>query len=273
MKVFISIDMEGATGLADWSQVDNACPDYALGRAMQRHDLEAVLAGLPEDAQILVCDAHETTLNLDVRGLSRNVRLISGGNRPLQMVEGANGCDLAFFVCYHAMAGTEKAVMDHTLSVDAVFSLKLNGHLVGETGFNAAVCGAVDVPLALVTGDATLAWEVESFFGDGTVTCVVKEGRGRTCGELLPPEITSERLTAASAEAVKRFRAGRSPVLKLQAPFEAELTLTSTGRCDAAALTPGAERTGGRTLVFRGDDLLQVTRAVKAAIHAADGSR
>jgi D-amino peptidase len=240
---------------------------------MQRHDLDAVLAGLPEDAEVVVCDAHETTLNLDVRGFSRNVRLISGGDRPLQMVEGADGCDLAFFVCYHPMAGTEKAVMDHTLSVDAVFSVRLNGHLVGETGFNAAVCGAVDVPLALVTGDATLAWEVESFFGDGTVTCVVKEGRGRTCGELLPPEVTAGRLTAAARQAVEKFRAGQAPVLKLQAPFEVELVRASSGRCAAAALTPGAERTDGRTLVFHGDDLLQVTRAVKAAIHAADSAR
>ncbi len=270
MKILISIDMEGASGLADWSQVDLARPDYVLGRAMQRHDLDAVLAGLPADVEVVVCDAHETTLNLDVRDLPDNVRLISGGERPLQMVEGAESCDLAFFLCYHAMAGTEKAVMDHTLSVHSVFTLKLNGHLVGETGFNAAVCGAVGVPLALVTGDAALAWEVESYFGDGPVTCVVKEGRGRTCGELLPLSVTGPRLQAAAAEAVERYRAGQSPVLKLQAPYEAELVLTSTDRCDAAALTPGAERTDGRTLVFRGDDLLEVTRAVKAAIHVAD---
>lgn len=273
MKILISIDMEGATGLADWSQVTPGSPDYVLGRAMQRHDLEAVLAGLPADAEVVVCDAHETTLNLDVRDLPANVRLISGGERPLQMVEGAENCELAFFLCYHAMAGTEKAVMDHTLSVDGVFSVRLNGQLVGETGFNAAVCGAVDVPLALVTGDATLAWEVQSYFGDGPVTCVVKEGRARTCGELLPPSVTARRLTDAAAEAVERFRAGQSPVLKLQAPYEAEVVFTSTGRCDAAALTPGAERTDGRTIVFTGDDLLEVTRAVKQAIHAADFAR
>ena len=53
----------------------------------------------------------------------------------------------------HAMAGTRDGVLNHTVSGMQWQNLWFNGTLVGETGINAALCGAWDCPVLLVTGD------------------------------------------------------------------------------------------------------------------------
>ncbi|NLI96349.1 MAG: M55 family metallopeptidase, partial [Synergistaceae bacterium] len=176
MKIYVSLDMEGATGIFSPEQVTPKGPEYAFGRAMQAHDLQAVLEGLEEEGvrDVLVNDSHWNMTNLDLRDLPSGVRLISGYPKPLSMVEGVQGFDAAFFLCTHAMAGTEKAVLDHTLSGSTVYEVRLNGLRVGETGINAALCGFLGVPVALVTGDLAACWEAESLLGEGLVTCGVK---------------------------------------------------------------------------------------------------
>ena len=55
------------------------------------------------------------------------------------------GCDAALFVGMHAMAGTRDGVLNHTVSGMQWQNLWFNSTLVGETGINAALCGAWDV--------------------------------------------------------------------------------------------------------------------------------
>ena len=53
----------------------------------------------------------------------------------------------------HAMAGTRRGVLNHTVSGQAWQNLWFNGVLVGETGINAALCGTWGCPVLMVTGD------------------------------------------------------------------------------------------------------------------------
>ena len=71
------------------------------------------------------------------------------------------------------------------------YDVVLNGIKVGENGINAALCGAMGVPVALVTGDLAACWEAESLLGPNLVTCGLKEGHGRHSAELLPPDETA----------------------------------------------------------------------------------
>ena len=57
-----------------------------------------------------------------------------------------SGVDAALFVGMHAMAGTRRGVMNHTVSGQVWQNLWFNGVLVGETGINAALCGTLGVP-------------------------------------------------------------------------------------------------------------------------------
>ena len=271
MRVYVSLDMEGATGIVSPEQVRPGSQEYAFGRAMQAHDLVAVLEGLGQEGvrDILVNDSHWNMTNLDVGRLPAGTRLISGSPKPLSMVEGVEGFDAAFFLCTHAMAGTEKAVLDHTLSGSTVHDVVLNGIKVGENGINAALCGAMGVPVALVTGDLAACWEAESLLGPNLVTCGLKEGHGRHSAELLPPDETAPLLKEAARKAVRQAAAGLAPRLLLQSPFIMDLVFHRTIQAGAAACAPGAYRLDGRTLRYESQDLLDVRRWLCAAIDLA----
>ena len=200
MRVLLSCDMEGATGVVSFDQVSRGTSEYEFGRDMQLKDTLAVIAGAREAGahRILINDAHESMRNLDVRALPRDVELLSGWPKNLCMMEGAPEADVALLVAYHAMAGTERAVLDHTMSAAAVHEVRLNGRAVGEIGLGAALCGALGLPVALVTGDVAACLEAESLL-PGVVTCPVKEGHGRFSARVLTPEVTAERLAQADA--------------------------------------------------------------------------
>ncbi|MFA6894114.1 MAG: M55 family metallopeptidase, partial [Synergistaceae bacterium] len=111
MKVYISSDMEGSTGVVSAEQVAYGNLGYEFGRRMQLHDtIAAVNAALSWGAEsVTVNDSHDRMINLDVSMFPRGVSLITGSPKILGMVEGVSGHDAAIFIGYHAMAGTEKA--------------------------------------------------------------------------------------------------------------------------------------------------------------------
>jgi D-amino peptidase len=274
LRIFVSVDMEGATGIVQSCQVNNDRPEYAFGCRMQQHDALAVArAALGGGADpVVVADSHDRMINLDISEFPVGVELVSGSHRTLGMLEGSEGADGAFFVAYHAMAGTEKAVLDHTMSGDTVFDVRLNGLRIGETGLNAAVLGQLGVPLALVAGDDATAHEARSLLGDEVVTCVVKEGLGRFAARCLPPLRTSRLLAEAVAEAMARIRAGRAPIFRIEGPYVFDVTFLRSFQADAASQVPGGERMDGRTLRFTTPELLETRRFLNAAIDAAAGA-
>ena len=66
-------------------------------------------------------------------------------------------------------------------------NLWFNGTLVGETGINAALCGAWDCPVLLVTGDDAVCAESTALLGDGLTTVSVKQGLGLRSARMLVP--------------------------------------------------------------------------------------
>ncbi|EFQ24254.1 peptidase M55 D-aminopeptidase [Aminomonas paucivorans DSM 12260] len=270
MRIFISADMEGCTGIVRPCQVDAGTEEYALGRAMMLHDVRTVAETLlREGCSVVVADSHDRMINLEARDLPEEVELISGTPRVLGMVEGAQGCDGAFFVGYHAMAGTEKAVLDHTMSTGAIHEVRLGGRLVGETGLNAFLCGALGVPVALVTGDEAVGYEASALLGEDLVTCAVKEGLGRFSARLLTPEAAADRLSEAVGEAVGRLGAGRLSCWTPPGPYRLDVRFQCTYQADGASLVPGGERMDGRTLRFVTPDPLEIRRWFEGALTSA----
>lgn len=274
MKVYISSDMEGSTGVVSWNQVTQGSDEYGFGRAMQEHDtLAAARAALECGADtVMVNDSHDSMTNLDVRAFPENVRVISGTPKILGMVEGAAGCDTAMFIGYHAMAGTEKAVLDHTYCSRTIYSMKINGKLYGETGLNAIFCGALGVPVSLVTGDSAVCLEASSLLGPGLETCAVKDGTGRYNAETLTPEASGKLISEAVRKAIDNAKNGKSPLLKAESPYEMEITFLTTAQTDSAGLIPGSERTSGRSLVYRNNDVFELRRWLYSCMTLAAAS-
>lgn len=277
MRVYISVDMEGATGIVNPLQVRSESPsEYAFGCKMQLHDLKAVIAGAFEGGatEILVNDSHAQMINVDVSQLPQNVRLISGNLKHFVMVEGINeGYDCAFFVAYHAMAGTANAILDHTISSKTIFNIKLNGKLVGEVGLNAAVCMENNVPVVLVTGDKAVCQETKLLFGNAEIfTCTVKEGRSNSCATLLPPEKTYELLEDAARKAVKALNSIKTPQNLFERPYSLEVTFRQSSQCDAVSYLPGMKRLDGRTIQVQCDSAEEALRWIDAAVTLASSA-
>lgn len=271
MNVYISCDMEGATGVVGFDQVEPGSAGYPFGRAMQRHDLLAVVEAALEGgaSRILVNDAHWNMNNLDPTGFPSSVELCSGSWKVLSMVEGVDECQVAFFVCYHAMAGTEKAVTDHTMS-RIVHDVRLNGRRVGETGINAAVCGFLGIPVALVTGDQAVCLEAESLLGEELVTCAVKEGKSATAARLLSPGRTAPLLRDATCRAMERALSGRAPLFSVPPLYRMEVEFSRSAQCDAASIVPGSQRFSGRGLMTENTDMLELYRWFRSAVNLAE---
>ena len=134
MKVYISVDMEGATGVAAGRQLQDS--EYNRFRKLLTQDVNAAIAGACEAGatDILVNDAHGHMTNILIEEIDPRARLISGNNKQLCQMEGINDSfDAAMFVAYHAREGTDAATINHTIMGVAVTEIRLNGRPIGET--------------------------------------------------------------------------------------------------------------------------------------------
>ena len=289
MRIFISADMEGATGVTDAVQTMESRPEYAFGCRMMAHDVRAAAEGALKAGadEILVNDAHGRKINIDIGQLGGNgaVRLLSGTPKPLGMMEGCDSSfDGVFFIGYHAMAGTPCAVLDHTVSGRTVFSVELNGREVGETGLNAAVAAGFGVPVAMVEGDDALEREVRGLLGPDVVYACVKKAKARFAADSMLPSLSAgqprvegpdalssyEYISRKAQEAVALIRSGKAPSMDIGGgSFDLKITFHTTAQCDAACQIPLLKRIGGRTVELRGTGMAEMRRWSGAIISLA----
>ena len=271
MKVLIAADMEGVSGVVSWDHVNPDHKEYSRFRKIMTDEVNAVIRGLMDEGAetVLVADGHAGGRNLLIEELDSRAQLHSGSPSPLGMVTGADAdVEAAVFVGYHARAGTENAIADHTWSGKRVANLWLNGKLVGETGLNAAVCGHFDVPVIMVAGDRAVCREAVALLGD-VETVAVKEATSRQAAHCLAPEVACEKIYEASRRVVARLRAGDAPhSFRPSTPVAMTIEFPDSAMADRAALLPGTERQE-RRISYTGEDILVVLRAMRAALALA----
>jgi D-amino peptidase len=260
LKVFISVDMEGITGVVNWEDVSRSGKDYDYFRNIMTREVNAAIEGaLAAGAtEIVVRDAHSSARNLLPELLDRNARLIrdwSGG--PKGMMEGIDeSFDAAIFIGYHAKAGTPDALLEHTWS-GSVTDFSINGVSLPEAGINALIAGTYDVPVVFVAGDKALCDHVETLFGN-VETVAVKEGIG-TAGLNLHPEVSRERIRAGVEAALRNL--DRYTPFTMDSPYTLVLTLKNEEAVHSGADFPGARRTGDWEITYSSSDFLEVMYA------------
>jgi D-amino peptidase len=259
LKVFISVDMEGISGLVSWEETEEKGPDYQLFRRIMTDEANAAVEGALEAGatEIVVRDAHGSGRNILPDLLDPEAKLVrdwSGG--PLDMMEGIDKTyDAAILIGYHARAGTPDAVLKHTMNLSTL-DMKLNGKPVPEAGLNAAIAGYFSVPVVLVTGDLAFTVQAKDLLGNVS-TVAVKEGIGKAA-KMIHPEKARKMIKAATVEALRdpaRYRP-----FKPTSPVTMELTFTNEDLVARPALFPGAIRTGDRSVAFMHNDLMEVLK-------------
>ena len=271
MRVFISIDLEGISGIYSEEQTEPGDPAYVRDVDLMRADLDAALAGCVAAGadEVVVCDAHYREANLSFRELPPGVTLVSGSPAPLSMMTGIDvSCDAALLVGYHARAGTTAAIIDHTYT-GFVFRVSLGESLeVGELGINAGVAGSFGVPVVFASGDDKLAREAAALVS-GIEAVAVKEGVARTTARLLAPDEAHRRIR----EGVERaLVAEHKPELLRFDGMPMRVVFTKTEFCDRASVCPLVRRVDARTIHIEGADYLTVYRTFLTALDLAEGA-
>ena len=272
MKILIAADMEGVTGVVHWDHVSPSHAEYPRFRRLMTGDVNAAIRGAFEAGadEVVVTDGHSAGRNILIEELDPRARLNAGGPRPLAMVHGVDaGVNGVIFVGYHARVGTPHAILDHTWSSRRVAGLWLNGQPTGEIGLNAAVCGAFDVPVIMISGDESACAEAAELLGS-IETVVVKRAAGRMAAECLPPEVTQAAIYSTAAQAVSCLRAGEAPPpFRPPTPISIAVEFANSEMADGAMTFPGAHRPEGRRVEFTADDAPTAYRLFQTVVALA----
>jgi D-amino peptidase len=261
MKVFISSDIEGTAGIADWEQGRGPGAEYEMGRQLLTDEINAAIDGAVEAGatHVLVNDAHSTMHNLRPGDLHHHASYLSGRHKPLYMMEGLDGSfDAVFMVAYHGSIGAGFAILSHTYDPAAVWEAKLNGVAVGESALNALVALHHRVPVVLITGDDATADEARSFLPQ-IEAVVVKRSITRFAAESLHPERACELIRAGAVRALSRAPGAPPPAIDL--PATLEVTFLTSDMAEMATWIRGVQRTGVRTVAMSEEDPLRLYRS------------
>jgi D-amino peptidase len=258
MKVYLSVDMEGITGLTDPEEMHAGKRGYERGCELMTADANAAISGAfaAGAERVLVNDAHGSTKNLRIDLLDPRATLIRGPGKAQRMAQGLDGSfQAAGFVGYHARAGVTHGVLNHTWMGKEIQNVHLNGEVAGETRVVAACAGFHGVPVVLVTGDEAVGEEARELLGD-VETVAVKKGIDKFSAELLPPSVAQERIREAMTRA--RNRLCDFTPYRLDPPYTLGVEWNSTAIAAAVALIPGVRTVGPRHVEFTTDDFTQI---------------
>ncbi|MFI9227000.1 M55 family metallopeptidase [Streptomyces rimosus] len=250
MRIYISADMEGVTGLVDADDVQPGGRDYERGRLMMAEDVNAAVRGVVAAGatDIVVNDAHGPMRNLLPEALHPAARLIRGRPKQLGMLEGLTpGHDAVVCVGYHARAGT-LGVLSHSFMGHEIEDIWLDGRPVGEIGLAQATAAALGVPVMALTGDDGACAETKEW-DDTIATVAVKQAHDRFAAELLPDAEARRAIEETVAAALSTPPRAPGPP-----PDPCALTVRWQSASVAATLLgiPGVTSVDGRTVRARG---------------------
>jgi D-amino peptidase len=273
VNVFISVDIEGISGIVHADMMAPGQPEYDRGRRLMVNDTNAAIEGaLAAGAEyILVADGHGPMRNLKIEDLHPAAHLVSGtaDAKDYCQLEGADDAkfDAAIFVGYHAMAKTFNAIHPHTIAGVCVHELRINGVPHGETGLNAAILASLGIPTVMVTGDETTCGEARMFLTDNIETVGVKRASGRNAAILRPPSATTPEITAAATRALQAI--DKVPLYLPEQPLRIEVDFLTMVQCNRAARTAGIERLNAVTIAVQGETAWEQYRNLWAGLRSA----
>lgn len=275
MKIFISADMEGISGVATNVQLKKN-DEYQRFRRLMTLDVNAAIEGAFKGGatEVVVADGHGNMSNILVEELDERARLVSGNNRVMCQLQGLDETfDGIMFVGHHGReAGSDRAVISHTLAGICVGEMRINGKVVGETEMNAGAAGSFHVPPIFVSGDDAYVAEVKETFPD-IEAAVVKTGVDRFAAELIPPA-RARKLIMENAEAAVRKASNIKPYL-VESPITFDIEFKGPQQALMTTTIPTVEKTGPKSIRFTCDDYMtaykQMWGLVIIAMSATNG--
>lgn len=165
LKIYISVDIEGVTGIVDWNETEKKENDYLYFQEKMIKETVACCNALIDlgITNITVRDAHDSARNIIPDRLPKEVTLIRGWTEgPCDMMAGLDETfDGVIFIGYHSPSRSIGNPLSHTLTT-SLNHIKINGEIVSEFILNSYYAQTIyNVPVIMLTGDSNLTLLVE----------------------------------------------------------------------------------------------------------------
>jgi D-amino peptidase len=260
MKIYISADIEGVTGVAHWNETEKNLSDFNEFEQQMTKEVvaacEGAMAAGAED--IWIKDAHDSARNLDMNKLPKNSKLIREWSRhPFCMMQELDeSFDAAIMIGYHSAGSLGGNPLSHTLNNSKVNYIKINGEVASEFLINTYTASLVGVPVAFVSGDEELCKTINRT-NNSIKTAAVKKGVGNSVISI-HPELAIEQIKNRVEDALKADY--KDCFVKLPDSFKVEVGYLNHKYAYAASFYPGAKLISPMTIAFEADNYFDVLR-------------
>jgi D-amino peptidase len=259
LKIFISADIEGTTGITVWNECEKGRPDYEEFQKQMTAEVVAACEGAIEGGakEIVVRDAHDTGRNIISSKLPECAKIIrEWSGHPFCMMQGLDrSFDAVIFTGYHSRAGSDTNPLAHTLTGSSMY-IKINGRYASEFLINSYSAAYVGVPVVMVTGDRGLCDDAGEIV-PGISSVPVSEGEG-TSNISIHPNLAVKMIK----ETAKKTISGDLSGCKIELPkkFELEILYKDNKLAYKTSFYPGARLEGTHTIKFNSNDYFDVLR-------------
>lgn len=259
MKVYISADIEGVTGVTSWNETELGDKEHAAAALqMTKEVLAACEAATQWGAdQIMIKDAHDSARNMITEMFPDNVTFVRGWtNTPESMMAGIDETfDAAIFIGYHSGAGYNGSPLSHTMNRGNNY-VKINGKKAAEFDMNAYIAAYYDVPVVFVSGDQELCDHAVKLV-PAIRTAGVKYGIGNATFNM-----SCEKACRLIKEGVKE---GLQHIdecrIKSPSQFEMEINFKESVNALRASFYPGVKQLDANTVIYTGKDIQDMMTA------------
>lgn len=262
MKVYISVDIEGITGVTNWNETEKNLPDWIpFAQQMSLEALAAVDGAIEAGAtEIVIKDAHDSARNLDPNIFPDCVKLIRGWiGDPLSMVTTIDeSYDAIMFIGYHSAGGTNFNPLSHTMNSSDISYIKINGEIISEFLLH-CYCGSLyNVPVVFVSGDKGLTESVNKY-NKFIKTLAVKEGIGGATINISPNKAILE-----TKHLVKDVLLSDINLCNIELPksFNLQIAYKSHVKAYKSSFYPNATLISPTIIEYNTTDFYEIMRAI-----------
>ena len=271
-KIFISADLEGVVGAVTGEQLGPGGFEYNRFREFMTAEVNAAIEAAKSAGatEILVADSHGNGQNLLIEKLPKDVKLIRSWPRPLGMMEGIDSSfDGVIFTGYHASTDNKEGVRAHTFSSARLTSLKVNGKVMTEGSWNAAVAGEFGVPVIMISGDDAAVNEVKSVIGNAE-GAIVKESISFHSAKSLHPEAAYDLIAEKTSYAVKNIK--KYKPYKIKGPVTVSVSFKHYQPSQILSYLKMFKRTDSHTIEFKAKDMIEASYIMRVVTSYKGGA-
>ena len=224
MRVLIIADIEGISGVYTVDQTSPKLTRFNEGRDCMTADINACAAGLKAAGVDFVAarDCHGNSFSVRWENISDDVDELVCGEIYSDRFDQLETFDAVVLLGYHAMAGTHKAVLEHSMSSREIQNYWINGEKAGEVAIDAGIAGDKGVPVIMVSGDDKVCKEAKELL-PWIETAQVKRGLSSFGAAMLPPQRAHKLIFDTAKKAVENIKNAKPLVFDKPIRFRVDL--------------------------------------------------